>query len=394
MPNLENLTNHNAISILGSTGSVGGQTLEVAGLLGLSVLALSAGSNVELLEEQVRRFKPKVVCLADEKAAHDFKIRIADMDVAVYSGEAGLIEVACVTGADTVVTAVSGMVGLLPTMAAIKQGRRIALANKETLVCAGKLVMEQAEQCGAEIIPVDSEHCAIFHCMKASSREAIKSIILTASGGPFRGKSREEMKAVTPQMALQHPTWNMGKKISIDSSTMMNKGLEVIEAAHLFDLPVDMIQVVVHPESIIHSMVEFVDNSVVAQLAIPDMRLPIQYALTYPEQIPSLISPLDLTSISKLTFEKPDMEAFPCLSLAYQAAQMGGTAGAILNGANEAAVDLFLQEKISYPQIYESIKTALETIPIIETPTLEDIIEAGKEANQLTMNNYSLLIIN
>ena len=372
----------NAISLLGSTGSIGRQTLEAAALLGLRVVALSADRNIKLLEEQVRRFRPAIAAVIDEGAARDFKTRVRDMDVHVFSGVDSLIEAARAEDADTVVTAVVGMAGLLPTLAAIELGRRIALANKETLVCAGKLVMERAKAYNAEIIPVDSEHSAIFRCIASGSHESVKRIILTASGGPFRGMSREELLGVTPEMAMQHPTWRMGKKITVDSATMMNKGLEVIEAAYLFGMPVEKIKVVVHPESIIHSMVEFVDNSISAQLSQADMRLPIQYALTYPEQKPSLVPELDFARISALTFEDPDTEAFPCLDIAIKTAGTYGTAGAVLNGANEAAVELFLRGGLGFYGIYESVRAALDKIESVEEPSLNDIIEAGEAAKE------------
>jgi len=370
----------NAISLLGSTGSIGRQTLEVAEFLGLGVCALSADKNVKLLEEQTRKFKPAIAAVFDERLARDFKTRVRDTGVRVVSGAGGLIEAACVTGADTVVTAVVGTAGLRPTLAAIEQKRRIALANKETLVCAGELVMQAAERHGAEIIPVDSEHSALFQCIGAQPHKSMKKLILTASGGPFRGWSREELLKVTPEMALKHPVWNMGKKISIDSATMMNKGLEVIEAMHLFDVSVEKIEVLVHPEGVVHSMVEFCDNSVIAQLARPDMRLPIGYALTYPRREPSMIERLDFTQISALTFSKPDLDASPCLDLALKTAGRSGTAGAILNGANDAAVELFLQDRLGFYGIYESVSAALENIHNIENPTLEDIEAAGESA--------------
>ena len=381
---------HGGISVLGSTGSVGRQTLEVAELLGLPVLALSADRNIGLLEEQVRRFKPIIAAVVDEEAARDFKTRVSDIDLRVYSGSGGLIEAACVPGAAVVVTALVGMAGLLPTLSAIELRRRIALANKETLVCAGELVMKQALERNAEIIPVDSEHSAIFQCITDQSAKSLKRIILTASGGPFRGMSFDALKKATPEMALAHPTWSMGKKISIDSATMMNKGLEIIEAVHLFGLPADRIKVVVHPQSIVHSMVEYADNSMIAQLSAPDMRLPIQYALTYPQRSSSLAAELDLAAISALTFEEPDMEVFPCLKLAMETAGIRGSAGAVLNGANEAAVDLFLQGSLSFPGIYESVSAALSSIANIENPSVEEIVEAGEEAKRFVYGKLGI----
>ena len=412
------------ISILGSTGSIGRQTLEVAALLGIPVVALSADKNIELLEEQVRRFRPAVAAVADERAARDFKARLRDMDVRVCPGAEGLVEAACADGAETVVTGVAGTAGLLPTLAAIGLGRRIALANKETLVCAGELVMRQAYKCGAEIIPVDSEHSALFQCLapylkdlaqnkkagrgnpsetrdafppadtglsvlRPEGRDRVKRLILTASGGPFRGKSREELAGVTQEMAMRHPVWSMGKKVTIDSATMMNKGLEVIEAVHLFGFPPEKIEVVVHPESIIHSMVEFIDCSIAAQMAQPDMRLPIQYALTYPERKPSVVRPLDFTELKALTFEAPDMQVFPCLRLAIDAAGIRGTACTVLNGANEAAVELFLSGKLGFYGISGSIGAALDNIGNIEDPSLDDIIEIDRAAKRFVKGQKS-----
>ena len=371
-----------SISLLGSTGSIGRQTLEVAEALGLRTLALSADKNIKLLEEQARRVRPAIAAVFDEGAASDFRARVRDMDMRVVSGNDGLVEAACVEGAGTVVTAVVGMAGLLPTLAAIGCGRRIALANKETLVCAGELVMRRANEVGAAVIPVDSEHAAILQCIGAAAPEKVKRIILTASGGPFRGKSREELYGVTPETALRHPTWRMGRKITIDSATLMNKGFEVIEAVHLFGVSPDMVGVVVHPESIIHSMVEFADNSITAQLAQPDMRLPIQSALVFPERMPSLAAALDLTRAPALTFEEPDMEAFPCLGLAIATARVRGTACSALNGANEAAVDLFLRGKLGFYGIYDSVSAALDSIGNVEDPSLDDIVEAGEEAKR------------
>jgi len=373
-------TSKSAISLLGSTGSIGRQTLDVAEALGLQVLSLSADKSIELLEEQTRKFKPKIVAVYNEDAARDFSVRVADMDVKVVSGMGGLIEAACVDGAQTVVTAVVGTIGLLPTLAAIKLSRRIALANKETLVCAGKLVMKAAKEHGSEIIPVDSEHSALFQCLQGENPKTIKKLILTASGGPFRGKSRSELVDVTPEMALRHPNWSMGKKISIDSSTLMNKGLEFIEAVHMFDISPDKIEVVVHPQSIIHSMVEYTDSSVIAQLSQTDMCLPIQYAITYPKRMPSPTQALDFSKLMSLSFEAPDFEVFPCLPLAIKSAKLSGTAPAVLNAANEAAVELFLEHKLSFYGIYEAVSSALEEIRNIPNPTLDDIIIAGEAA--------------
>ena len=354
----------NSISILGSTGSIGCQTLEVAEHLNLPIIALSANNNIYLLEEQVRKFKPKIVAVYDENAAHDLKNRIKDTNTNVLTGMTGQIEVAGNSGADVIVTAIAGQMGLEPTLAALKTGKRVAIANKEPLVCAGDVVMQTAKEFGAEIIPVDSEHSAVFQCLqgerdRTGKNPNIKKLILTASGGPFRGMNRKELENITPEQALMHPNWNMGKKITIDSATLMNKGLELIEAMHLFDIHPDQIEVLVHPESIIHSMIEFTDGSTIAQLSNPDMRQPIQYALTYPDRKPSLTKPLNLTAIGKLTFEKPDLDTFPCLRLAYDAAKKGTTACAILNEANEEAVELFLSEKIGFNDIPRHIEKRL-----------------------------------
>jgi len=371
-----------AISLLGSTGSIGRQTLDVASLLGLRVLALSADRNIRLLEEQTRKYKPALAAVFDDDAARDFKARVRDLDVRVASGTDGLIDAAAVDGADTVVTAVVGTVGLLPTLAAIRLGRRIALANKETLVCAGAHVMKLAREHGAEVIPVDSEHSALFQCLRAETRSSVKKLILTASGGPFRGMSRAQLQAVTPEMALKHPNWSMGRKVTIDSATLMNKGLELIEAVHLFGIAPESISVVVHPESIVHSLVEFIDSSIIAQLSTPDMRLPIQFALTYPERMPSPTASLSVDRMSALTFEEPDNDAFPCLGLATRTAGIGGTACSVLNAANEAAVDLFLQRRLGFYGIYESVLAALDSIGSTANPSLEDIIEAGDFAKR------------
>ena len=377
------------ISLLGSTGSIGRQTLEVARALGVTVRALSANRDIESLEAQIREFQPAIAAVFDEAAARDIAARVRDMSVHIASGADGLVEAACVDGADTVVSAVVGTAGLLPTLAAIRLGRRLALANKETLVCAGELVMGAASEYGAEIVPVDSEHSALFQCLNGESPTSVRKLILTASGGPFRGMAREELARVTPEMALKHPNWSMGKKVTVDSATMMNKGLEIIEAAHLFSVPPERIRVVVHPESIIHSMVEFSDNSVKAQLSLPDMRLPIQYALTYPTRKLSLVPELDLARSPSLTFFEPDLEAFPCLELAITTAGKRGTACAILNAANEAAVELFLDGKLGFYGIYESICEALEQTINIERPTLEDIIAADASAKRLVFERVS-----
>ncbi|MCL2392542.1 MAG: 1-deoxy-D-xylulose-5-phosphate reductoisomerase [Oscillospiraceae bacterium] len=375
-----NKDSSDCIALLGSTGSIGTQTLDVARRLGLRVCSLSANANIKKLEEQTREFRPAIVSVFSQEAARDFKVRVGDLDVQVVSGMDGLIEAACADDAHTVVTAVVGTIGLLPTLAAIALGKRIALANKETLVCAGEYVMNSAKEHGCEIIPVDSEHSALFQCLCGENPKDIKNLILTASGGPFRGMTHNALINATPEMALRHPNWSMGKKISIDSATLMNKGLEVIEAVHLFAINPDRIKVVIHPESIIHSMIEYTDNSVIAQMSEPDMRLPIQYAITYPQRCSSQISELDFSKYSSLTFESPDFETFPCLRLALQTAGISGTACAVLNGANEAAVDLFLQGKLGFYGIFESVQAALSHIGNVVNPSIDDIIEADRAA--------------
>lgn len=378
------------ISLLGSTGSIGRQTLEVADHIGLRVCALSAGRGTALLEQQVRKYKPQLVAVFDEGAARDMRPRLRDTVTKVVSGMAGLIEAASLDAADTVVTAVVGTVGLLPTLAAIDKGKRIALANKETLVCAGEHVIKAARESGAEILPVDSEHSAIFQCLEGNSERFFRRILLTASGGPFRGKTLRDLDQVTYREALSHPNWEMGRKITVDSATLMNKGLEFIEAMHLYGAAPDQIKILIHPQSIIHSMVEFSDNSVIAQLSVPDMRLPIQYALTYPERRPSLTGTLDLIQTGTLTFEEPDLSAFRCLKLALDTARIPGTACAVMNAANEAAVSLFLEEKISFNQIYECAVYALDRIKNIVTPSADDILAADSDARRIVLEHFRL----
>ncbi|MGI6013606.1 MAG: 1-deoxy-D-xylulose-5-phosphate reductoisomerase [Oscillospiraceae bacterium] len=377
-----------AISILGSTGSVGRQTIAVAQRLGIRILALTANSNAKLLEEQARLLHPAFVALYDETAANMLRFALADTDIRVGSGLSGLIEAAVLEEAEAVITAVSGSVGLRPTLAAIEQGKRIGLANKETLVCAGAIVMQKARVSGAEIVPVDSEHSAIFQCLSAGQPREIQKLLLTASGGTFHGRSRAELENVTPEQAVCHPNWNMGVKISIDSSTMMNKGLEFIEAMHLFDVRPDDIEVLIHPESIVHSMVAFQDGVVVAQLGVPDMGLPIQYALTYPERHPSHVSAPDFATLAKLTFERPNLDHTPCLRLAMDCARAGGTAPAVMNAANEEAVALFLRHQIGYNQIYDCVAEAVQRIKIVQNPDLACILAADQEARQLINRNY------
>ena len=375
------------ITILGSTGSIGRQTLEVMEALGMGAAALTAHSSVELMEEQARRFRPELAVLADERAAADLRVRLADTNVRVLSGQEGLLEAAALPGADTVVAAMVGMAGLRPTLAAIREGKRVALANKETLVCAGPLVLEEARDYGARILPVDSEHCALFQCLEGNrDRGEVKRLILTCSGGPFYGKKRQELQGMTREDALQHPNWSMGAKITVDSATLMNKGLEVMEAMHLYQMPVEKISVVIHRESIIHSLVEYCDNAMLAQLGTPDMRLPIQYALTWPRRVaggPG--TPLDLWHCGPLTFGEPDLDTFRCLALALEAARIGGTAGAILNGANEAAVGLFLEGKIGFLDIADKVALAMEQVAPVQDPALGDILEADRAAREAVL---------
>ena len=376
----------NTISILGSTGSIGRQTLDVAEQLDLRVAALTANASVDQMERQARQFRPRLAVLYDEKAARELKARLADTDIRVAAGMEGLIEAATIPEADTVVTAVVGMIGLRPTLAAIREKKRIALANKETLVCAGELVMAEAERCGAEIVPVDSEHSAIFQCLQGCrDPKEVRRILLTCSGGPFYGKRFEELETMTRKDAMKHPNWSMGAKITVDSATLMNKGLEVIEAMRLYHLPLEQVQVVVHRQSIVHSMVEFRDGSVMAQLGTPDMRLPIRYAITWPHRAESTAEPLDLLKCPPLTFAEPDLEAFPCLRLAMEAVTEGGTACAVLNGANEAAVGLFLEERIGFNDISRMVAKARAAVPVRHDPRLEDILEADRMARQVVL---------
>ncbi len=371
------------LSILGSTGSIGRQTLDVISSMDVQVVALTADTNVERMEAQCREFRPKLAVMMDETAANALKIKLSDLDITVLSGMEGLME-AATCDADTVITAVVGMVGLRPTLAAIGQGKRIGLANKETLVCGGDLVMSAVEQYGAEVIPVDSEHSAIFQCLMGSGdKKEVKKLILTASGGPFFGMERSEIEKVTKWDALKHPNWKMGEKITIDCATMMNKGLEVMEAMHLYGMPLEQVDVVVHRQSIVHSLVEFCDGAVMAQLGTPDMRIPIQLALTYPARIPSPAPALNLLTCGDLTFHAPDLEKFPCLQLAMNAARKGGNAGAVLNGANEAAVGLYLHEKIGFYDISTLVAQAMETVPWMEHPTLEEILESDSQARRV-----------
>ena len=374
------------ISLLGSTGSIGRQSLEVIEALGHEVTALTANRNVELLEAQCRKFRPPLAVCMEEEAAKTLRIKLSDTDIRVASGMEGLLEAATLDDTDVVLTAVMGRVGLRPTLEALKLGRRVALANKETLVCAGELVMEAARRYGGEIVPVDSEHSAIFQSLQGcKDRGEVKRLILTASGGPFFGKKRSELEAVTVKDALKHPNWSMGAKITVDSATMMNKGLEVIEAMRLYAMPLEKISVVIHRESIIHSLVEYCDNAMLAQMGAPDMRLPIQYALTYPKRVAGPSASLDLWNCGPLTFGAPDLETFPCLTLALEAAKRGGTAGAILSGANEAAVALFLGGKIRFLDIADRVERALAQVKAVQEPSMQDILDADKAARETVM---------
>ena len=371
------------VSILGSTGSIGRQSLDIIDNLNIPVAALTAGTSVEMMAQQCRKYRPKLAVMATQEAAEKLRFALNDLPVEIRWGEEGLIAAATIQEADCVITAVVGMVGLKPTLAAIAAGKRIGLANKETLVCAGELVMAAAREQGVEIIPVDSEHSAIFQCLMGNhSRDQIKRIILTCSGGPFYGMTKEQLKSVTRADALKHPNWKMGAKITIDCATLMNKGLEVIEAMRLYDLPLEQVDVVIHRQSIAHSFVEFSDGAIMAQLGSPDMRLPIQLAMTYPERKPCPAPALDLTTCGALTFAKPDMDAFPCLALARACAKAGGTACPVMNGANEAAVARYLRDEIGFYDIYNLVSKAVDTVPFVQNPTLEQILEADRLARQ------------
>ncbi len=365
------------IAILGSTGSIGTQTLDIVRNYNeeLEVVALAAGSNVTLMEAQVREFQPKVVAMWSEEAAADLRTRIRDLQVEVMSGMEGLLAIAVQEEVQVLVTAIVGMIGIRPTIEAIKAGKDIALANKETLVCAGHIIMPLAKECGVDILPVDSEHSAIFQSLNGEPKNRVSKILLTASGGPFRGKKTEELKNIQVEDALKHPNWSMGRKITIDSSTLVNKGLEVMEAKWLFDVEPEQIQVVVHPQSIIHSMVEYVDGAVIAQLGIPDMKLPIQYALFYPDRRVMHEKKLDFFALQHMTFEKPDMETFYGLKLAYEALKSGGNVPTIYNAANEKAVALFLEKKISYLQIPEMIERSMRNIAQVQNPDVTQILD-------------------
>lgn len=382
------------VSILGSTGSIGRQSLDVIeNLKEIQVAALTTGTNVQLMAQQCRQFHPQLAVMATREAAQELQAALTGEKTQVAWGEDGLIAAATIPEADCVITAVVGMVGLKPTLAAIRAGKRIGLANKETLVCAGELVMAEAEECGAEIVPVDSEHSAIFQClMGCTDRREVKKILLTCSGGPFFDMDAADLKYVTKADALRHPNWKMGPKITVDCATLMNKGLEVIEAMRLYRVPLEQVEVLVHRQSIVHSLVEFTDGAVMAQLGAPDMRLPIQLALTYPQRMESPVPKLDLTQCAALTFCHPDLEKFPCLALAMQCAKRGGTACPAMNGANEEAVALFLADKIGFYDIYRLVAQAVEQVPFIQNPTLEEILEADHLARQAVRKCQEVLV--
>ena len=376
------------ITILGSTGSIGRQTLSVADELGLRVAALTAERNVDLMEAQCRKYRPKLAVLADEAAAEELKVRLADMNIRVLAGAEALCEAAALPEADTVVAAVCGFAALRPTLTAIHAKKRIALANKETMVCAGQIMQAAARESGAEIIPVDSEHSAIFQCLMGCRDKAeVKRLILTCSGGPFFGKTRESLACMTKSDALRHPNWKMGAKITVDCATLMNKGLEIIEAMRLYDLSLLKVEAVIHRQSVVHSLVEFVDGAVMAQLGVPDMRIPIGLAMTYPNRAHNPAPALDLLSCGPLTFDAIDETAFPCFALARQAAQLGGTACTAMNAANEEAVGLFLQDKIGFYDIADAVEAALR-LPVVQEPSLADIFEADRLARIHTRERF------
>lgn len=380
------------VCILGSTGSIGRQSLDVIRHMDdIRVAALTAGTNVERMAQQCREFRPELAVMATQEAASALQEKICDLPTRVQWGEEGLIKAATMESADCVITAVVGMLGLKPTLAAIRMGKRIGLANKETLVCAGELVMREAKACNAQIIPVDSEHSAIFQClMGIRDRHEIRKLILTCSGGPFYGMNSEELTHVTRADALKHPNWKMGEKITIDCATLMNKGLEVIEAMRLYGLPLEQVDVVIHRQSIVHSLVECIDGAVMAQMGVPDMRLPIQLALTYPQRSICPVDRLDLTTCGSLTFAKPDLEAFPCLRLAMDCAAKGGNSCAVMNGANEAAVALYLQDKIGFYDIYDLVLGAVNAVAYIKDPDLEQILESDRLARQFVFEKMSI----
>ena len=376
------------LTILGSTGSIGTQALDVVDMRGYEVVALTADSNYKLLEQQIRKYKPKFAALSNEEAAKSLRTLVADTDTKVLSGKEGIIECARLGDSDTVLNSIVGIAGLAPTVAAIEEGRNIALANKETLVAGGKIVMDKAKEKGVAILPVDSEHSAIFQCLQGMNKKAeLKSIILTASGGPFFGRTKDELRDVTVAQALKHPNWEMGAKITVDSASMMNKGLELIEAVWLFDVSPDMVDIVVHRESIIHSLIEYNDNSVIAQLGVPDMRIPIQYALTYPDRFPSPVKKLNLWDYQNLTFYRPDYETFRCLELCREAIAKGGLYPCVANGANEMANELFRKGEIGFLEIADKVQLAMEAVTDKKNHTLDDVFEYDRIARQLVRDS-------
>lgn len=364
------------VTVLGSTGSVGRQTMDVAAMHGLRVEGIAGSKNITLLEEQIRQFHPRFCAVENEAAAKDLKIAVSDTDTQILSGREGVLYLASAGESKTVLNSIVGTAGLMPTLAAIRAGKNVALANKETLVTAGEIVMREARENGVSVLPVDSEHCAIFQCLNGEPKNRVSKLYLTCSGGAFRGKKRKELENVTAREALAHPTWKMGAKITVDCASLMNKGFELIEAVRLFDVAPDDVEVVVHPESIVHSMVGFCDNAVMAQLSVPDMRLCIQYALTYPDRMPSLLEPLDLKKVGRLTFSEPDEETFTLLPLARRAVKEGGTKTAVLNGANDAAVALFLDGKIGFTDLFDIVETVVNETVSKENPTIDDIEDA------------------
>ena len=381
----------NKIAILGSTGSIGIQSLEVAKNLGKEIIGISGNTNVKLLIKQAKEFLPKIVAIRDESYYVELKKELKDLPIEVVGGDSGIIEVATLSEIDTLVSSIVGIAGFIPTIEAIKNKKNIALANKEALVVAGEIIMKEAKKSGINIYPIDSEHSAISQCLMGNNVKNVQKIVLTASGGPFRGKSIEQLKKVTLNEALKHPNWNMGSKITIDCATLMNKGLEVIEAKWLFDLQINQIEVIIHPESIIHSMVYYVDNSVISQMGTPDMRIPIQFALTYPNRVLNNFSKLDLIKNASLTFEKPDNNTFPCLNLAFEALKIGGTMPVVLNSANEVLVNLFLKQKISFMDIPYYIENMLEGHTPNKSPSYLDIIEVDKETREKVLKKIKVL---
>lgn len=378
------------ISVLGSTGSIGTQTLDIVSKNSdLNVVAMAAYGSIELLEKQVRQFKPELVCVYDEEKALELRQSIRDMNIRVVSGMDGLIETAVIESAEIVVTAIVGMIGLQPTMAAIKAGKDIALANKETLVTAGHIIIPAAKEYNVRILPVDSEHSAIFQCLNGENQRQIDKILLTASGGPFRGRTTDELRSVTVEQALKHPNWAMGKKITIDSATMVNKGLEVIEAKWLFGVEFSQVQVVIQPQSLIHSMIQFKDGAIMAQLGTPDMRLPIQYAIYYPERRYLDGERVDFSKIGQITFEAPDMETFKGLQLAYKAGECGGSMPTVFNAANERAVAMFLDKKIRFLEIYEIIEESMNSVKLVKEPSISQILEVEKETYEFIESRWS-----